>query len=301
MDEAMANPILERIQQRIWESLSDRYRGEETKDCPCCFSTGYITVDAPTDHPAFGQAFLCICKKDGSRQRKVAKLASNLGLPAHRQHCSFEWWDDQPSKMQVGKDQAWQISLAMAELGYADPKRIKRAGIVLWGLPGMGKSGFAAAIVKRRMLDFDENCMWIDAGEFLERIYMAQQRAWERDSAVIQGKDNNDYNNPFQFVSDVAQMPFIVIDDLGDMSRKTPITDYQRDRFYSLIRERYEYERPTVITTNLSLGEMEKQFGPRIARRLDESWVWAELTGLKVDTQIEAEQEGESYESEPAD
>ena len=56
----------------------------------------------------------------------------------------------------------------------------------------------------------------------------------------------------------------LVIDDLG--SEK--ITDWAMEMFYSIINKRYEENRTTIITSNLSIEEISKKYGDRLASRI---------------------------------
>jgi len=54
-----------------------------------------------------------------------------------------------------------------------------------------------------------------------------------------------------------SEVEFLVLDDLGSENS----TEWMKSWLYLLINRRYEYERPTVITSNYSLHELDAQLG----------------------------------------
>ncbi len=62
----------------------------------------------------------------------------------------------------------------------------------------------------------------------------------------------------------------LVLDDFG----AEKITEFTISSLYMIIDRRVREDKPTIITTNLSLDEIEKKISPRIASRLAEYEVW---------------------------
>ena len=62
----------------------------------------------------------------------------------------------------------------------------------------------------------------------------------------------------------VAQIPRLIIDDLG----AEKLTDYVRQATYYLINEREQWDRPTYITSNFTLRELDRQLDSRISSRI---------------------------------
>ena len=60
------------------------------------------------------------------------------------------------------------------------------------------------------------------------------------------------------------EVKYLLIDDFSMTTR----SDWQKDMLLDLIDHRYEYEKPTLITTNLKFEEMSKSFDERISTRV---------------------------------
>ncbi|MEU2894267.1 ATP-binding protein [Streptomyces albidoflavus] len=62
----------------------------------------------------------------------------------------------------------------------------------------------------------------------------------------------------------VARCPLLIIDDLG----AAKASEWVEEVTYRLINRRYNYELPTLITTNLTIKEFRAYLGDRVASRL---------------------------------
>ncbi len=220
-------------------------------------------------------AVSCICVE----QRRMEAIGQNAGIPPKRRHCTFEKFDALPASEREGKEEARYCAELMAEGQHLWVDDREYPGLLIGGENGMGKSGLAACIMRARIAA-GVSSLWIDFGKFLEDVFRAQERQFKRERNRLQNDDGPD--NPFEFVEAVARVPFLVLDDLGDAARDQRITDYQRERLYTIVRTRYEYELPSVFTSNLNYKEMVDMFGRRIAERLGESWRGVTMVGKSL-------------------
>lgn len=76
-------------------------------------------------------------------------------------------------------------------------------------------------------------------------------------------------------IDEVIAAPVLVLDDLG----AERATEYVQEVIPRIINRRYEDLAPTIITTNLSLPELETQITARSTSRLVEMCHWLELAG----------------------
>lgn len=81
---------------------------------------------------------------------------------------------------------------------------------------------------------------------------------------------NNCYENEYSIISKYTSTGLLVLDDLG--AEKS--SEYVISSLYILIDQRIQQKKSTIITTNLSLEQIEKEFGSRIASRLASFKVW---------------------------
>jgi len=130
-------------------------------------------------------------------------------------------------------------------------------GIFIFGDTGRGKSYLASAILRALLKDLiveyetdaKFNAKWVRASRFL----LEAQASWNDRTAL----------STMKVVKEYGTTGFLVLDDLGAERG----TDTSRAFLTDLIEERQGNERPTVVTSNLTLQAID-DWEPRIASRL---------------------------------
>ncbi|MEU5655068.1 ATP-binding protein [Streptomyces sp. NPDC047737] len=74
----------------------------------------------------------------------------------------------------------------------------------------------------------------------------------------------------------VSRCPLLIIDDLGAANA----SDWTEEITYRLINRRYNYELPTLITTNLRISDLRAYLGDRVASRLAQMTTRVEFEDL---------------------
>lgn len=118
-------------------------------------------------------------------------------------------------------------------------------GLLLWGDVGNGKTFYAHAIGNYLL----EKCVPVMMTDFLKVLNK------------IQGFDI-DKNN---FFHEMNEFKLLVIDDFGAERS----TDFALEQVYNVIDQRYKSDQPIIITTNLTLDEMQNMENIRYKRICD--------------------------------
>jgi len=116
--------------------------------------------------------------------------------------------------------------------------------IVLQGDTGCGKTHLAAAIVNYRY-QANQPALFIVVPEFLDHL---------RSTFSPESKVSYD-----QLFERVEKAPLLIMDDFGEQST----TPWAQEKLYQMINHRYNAKLPTVITTRLSLDEIDNPIGSR--------------------------------------
>lgn len=119
-------------------------------------------------------------------------------------------------------------------------------GLLLYGDPGTGKT-FAAACVVNYLLDRKIPVLMTSFVKLIDQF----TRFNENDSGSIIQKMN--------------RAKLLVIDDLGAERS----TDYALERVYDVIDSRYRASKPIILTSNLTLGQMQAETNVRLKRIYD--------------------------------
>ena len=125
--------------------------------------------------------------------------------------------------------------------------------IFMAGACGNGKTMNAVAIMAACLVFRGPGARYFNA----ETLY----QGWRRESK--QG-------DPAYYAEKLSDSPVLVLDDLG----QGEITDAFKRWVYSLINKRWEWEKPTVVTTNLNSEEFRNLYGDAILSRLMDGKVW---------------------------
>ena len=120
-------------------------------------------------------------------------------------------------------------------------------GLLLFGAVGSGKTHLAAAIARDRM----------EQGERVQFRRLAEFYAALRESYRLNMSET-------EVLQPYVAAPLIVLDDLGAGG----LTDFERRATLEILDQRLNHMRPTVVTTNLELGEIADKMDDRIASRL---------------------------------
>ena len=189
--------------------------------CPACRGAGYLRLEVPIGHPAFGRAVPCTCKEEQLAQRRRVELWKLSSLDAF-QEMTF----DRFNMTVPGTREAWEAAKRYA----ADPD----GWLVLSGSCGSGKTHLAAAIAN----------MQLELGTLV--LFNVVPHLLDHLRSAFAPHSETTYDALFE---KVCQAGLLVLDDLG-AEHSTP---WAQEKLFQIINHRYMYRYPTVITTNLEL------------------------------------------------
>jgi DNA replication protein DnaC len=230
---------------------------EPPQVCPVCHGVGYVRMDVPVEHPLFGKAQPCECKRRELQLRRIANLrqASNL---QHLQRMTFNTFvTNRAGASEIAE--SLQATLMDAYNYATNPKK----WIIFTGAYGCGKTHLAAAIANYR-IDQGQPVLFVVVPDLLDYL----RSAYAPNSPVS-------YDERFEQVRNVE---LLILDDLGTQNA----TPWAAEKLYQLLNYRYNAELPTVITTNQSLDDLD----PRLASRLRDQEMVALIPLYSTDYRI---------------
>lgn len=205
----------------------------------------------------------CNCVRNRAVAARLQALLEGGGVPKRFHQYSFASWRALSDDSREGKERMLAACERYAAFTFTGEGK---GGLVLSGVPGLGKTGLASCVVMERARR-GQHVLWIDWKELLDKI-----KAAIRDPKI----------DVDAIISAAGEIQFLFIDDLGDMRHQGDVTDFVRDTLYSIISRRYNHCRELLLTTNLTYEQFEEQFGERIASRVWQMCAWVDVHGKNL-------------------
>lgn len=218
---------------------------EPVFSCPDCRDTGYI--DREKCH-CLRQAEISLLYEQSGLQEMLAN--NNFSLLSYEYHS--------------GED------LSHFEKAVENCKNFIKnfdsdyRNLFFYGTVGTGKS-FLSGCVAKELMDQGHSVIYFGAAGLFDLLSKVSFDAKSRDER------QNTY-------SDLYQCDLLIIDDLG-----TELTNqFTASQLFSLLNERNIGRKATIISTNLSLRELQDRYSDRIFSRITSNFEVCKLTGADI-------------------
>lgn len=260
--------------------------------CAICGGRGVFQLAVAPDHPDFGKLFPCEQCPAGQDllTRRWQNGLKTAGLPINYQSLTFQTWEAISKKQREGK----RLAEAVAKLFVAHPDGwvslaqayefgertysgadVVRNWIILQGLPGLGKTGLAAAIVNHRAYN-KLPTLYLRLQSFLVELTDRYNDNWQPRTA-------NDPKTPGEVLELVTHVPVLVLDEINLQSA----TDHSQRVFEQIVRDRAGAARPTVFTCNFTADELKAQWNERAVDMLLATAHWIPMGGQRLRAKAE--------------
>lgn len=224
----------------------DRHHGTEYQ-CPRCQDRGFIIKDEV--------AYRCPCMK----QRTIEQLFRHSGLGTLQHQCTFanfsfayypDVYDEQLGftyyqNAKIALKAAEEFAAAFVKGNYHGP------GIVFTGPVGSGKT-FLASSIANYVLSKGKQVLFTVVPDLLDQLKATYDR-----SALVE-------TDELTILEGARNVELLIMDDLGAHN----YTPWTVNKIYSILNYRVNHQLPVVITTNLSLDELDTYLGERTTSRI---------------------------------
>lgn len=226
-------------------------------NCPICKDQGvYFKGDI---------AYTCRCSKKKMLDARRAKA----GITPHLAKQTFENFDislysdemtaDSNSTYRQRAEGILNAAKAFVESVAAGETP---SGLLFLGGVGSGKT-FLAASCANALVDQGDNVKFIIVPDFLDQI----RETFNPASGVTEG----------DLMQEVKEADILVLDDLGAHN----YTDWSIKTLFAILNYRVNFEKPTIVTTNLERAQIEELLGSRVHSRLVEACTFYRLENKK--------------------
>ena len=173
-------------------------------------------------------------------QESPLESRGSLGLELIRT-MTFDNFDHKrlelPAEQRQNLRQAYNLAVEFA--------RSPEGWLIFQGINGCGKTHLAAAIANRRLAQ-EKPVFFVVVADLLDHL----RSTFSPDSKIS-------YD---QFSERLKETPLLILDDFGEQSA----TPWAQEKLYQLINYRYNARLPMVVTTCLSLDEIETRISSRM-------------------------------------
>lgn len=223
--------------------------------CPLCRDSGYIVSD--------GSARICDCR----RPQHLRASKTVAGLTPRLQRMNFGNFDLRlyPETLRTPQGASYRqlaeraLHSAQAFVRECAAHRLP-PGMLIEGAVGSGKTHLAASMANR-LVEQGIDVQFFVVPEFLDQLRASYRRENE-------GLDEAD------IIRRAYDVPVLLFDDMGAHN----FTAWVENKLFTIINHRYNYQLPTVITTNLDVNELHQNIGERTVSRLLETCAMFKLS-----------------------
>lgn len=207
--------------------------------CPICGGLRFVRRDLPEDDPKFGQLEICVCQKEIIQKEKLNRLFQTSNLESFKE-MTFHNFKIQGHSFGKEINQTLETAFNTAQ-NYAHHLN---GWLLLMGGYGTGKTHLAAAIAKE-VVSMGVETLFLTVPDLLD---------WLRTSY---GSEETNYESRFE---EIRNIRFLVLDDLGTQNA----TPWAVEKLFQIFNHRYVNQLPTLISTNLSLDQIDERISSRL-------------------------------------
>jgi DNA replication protein DnaC len=204
--------------------------------CPRCGGDGFVLDEA-------GDAVACKCR--AARVQRARSVGHTSSIPRKYRGVSF----DRAPVTTLSPDVVRPVRAFVRDI---DDNLGAGRGLWFMGDVGTGKTTLAM-LVSKAVIDSARSVAIYSVPHLLAEI----RDTYDRDPGERSYLD---------FFNRLVRVDLLHLEDLGTEKR----TDWVLEQLYSLINERYEQQRSILVTTNLSVPDLEEQIGARTVSRIVE-------------------------------
>lgn len=209
-------------------------------NCELCGGVGYLRRDLPLGHPDFGKIIICKCRQ-GDIQRQVRDRLFRMSNLDELKHLTFENFE-RGGRIGIGPAQAKSL-----EQAYNTSRKFARSlegWLLLQGRYGCGKTHLAAAVANF-VVDLGIPALFITVPDLLDTLRFSY----------------SDRDAPFaERFEEIRQAKLLIMDDFGTQNA----TPWAQEKLFQIINYRYINNLPLLVTTNLSLDQIEGRIRSRL-------------------------------------
>lgn len=247
MPKSKLDPVLNKIAEGTLKEKSTSFLNNNSyaeslgdPNCPLCGGKGYLRRDLPLGHPEFGKAEICSCRKEKIAQQRRQSLYSLSNLD-ELTNLTFDTFLPRGRKG-ISENQAKSLEWAFNQTH--EYSKTLNGWLLLQGRTGCGKTHLAAAVANWAV-SIGVPTLFLTVPQMLDTLRSAYSG------------EGNSFEERFY---EIQSTQLLILDDFGTQNS----TAWAQEKLFLILNYRYINRLPTIVTTNLSLDEIEERIRSRL-------------------------------------
>ena len=178
----------------------------------------------------------------------------------------------------------WLTALYSDKIIRAEGKATCGLGLMLYGLPGRGKTTVANALIQEIIRNVEPSVVGMEPGKAVPRpvYFITYNSLLELKGDIMDDHDSNDellYNGILgEAVDDAYNVRVLVLDDVG--KEHASASGWQKNMLHHVLRTRFNNGLPTIVTTNIKIDDWEAHYGSATQSFVHEAFIYMNMDSI---------------------
>ena len=166
----------------------------------------------------------------------------------------------------------------------AEGKRSCGLGLMLYGLPGRGKTTMGNVILQDILRSAKPELLGMEPGKTVSRpcYFITYNALLELKGSIMDDHDNDEellYNGILgEAYDDAYNVRVLVLDDVG--KEHASASGWQKNMLHHVLRTRFNNGLPTIVTTNIKIDDWELHYGSATQSFVNESFIYINMDSI---------------------
>ena len=216
-----------------------------------------------------------------ARRRTWVKIAS---IPPAKVGWTLEDCSDVPQET-MDMVQKWLRGLYKGRILRAEGRDTCGVGLMLYGLPGRGKTTLANALIQDIIRNVNPEVIGMAPGKAVSRpcVFITYNSLLDLKGSIMENHDEREellYNGILgEALDDSYNVRILVLDDVG--KEHASVSGWQKNMLHHVLRTRFNNGLPTILTTNIRLDDWEAHYGPATHSFVQEAFYYINMDSVK--------------------
>lgn len=215
-----------------------------------------------------------------ARRRTWVKIAS---LPPAKVGWTLDDCKDVPADTMTNINK-WLKALYNDKIIRAEGKETCGVGLMLYGLPGRGKTTVSNTLLQEVLRNVDPAILGMSQGKAVSRpcYFITYNSLLDLKGSIMEDHDSTDellYNGILgEAADDAYNVRLLVLDDVG--KEHASASGWQKNMLHHVLRTRFNNGLPTIVTTNIKIDDWESHYGSATQSFVHEAFVYINMDSI---------------------